>query len=137
MYIFISGIPFNYFLIFSLVDLYFTRITLSPPLIKSFCLLILIVHSIIPYWLWEASHLHTYYIRSPLLLILIYRYTWWLHTHIHTLYVIVMLQVWRAIFGGGVWALKLIVENFYLLVFFSHASMAFIIMFHPCIFILA
>ena len=87
MHIFLSGISFNSFPTFSSVDLYFAWITLSPPLIKSFCLLILIVHSIIPYWLWEASHLHTYYIRSPLLI--------W---HKHTLYAIVMLQVWRAIF---------------------------------------
>ena len=80
-------LPFNSFPIFSLVDLYFTWITLSPPLIKYFFLLILVVHSVISYWLSEASHLHTYNIReSPLLIF-----------H-HTLYAIFVLQVWRAIF---------------------------------------
>ena len=74
MHIFLGGIPLDFSLIFSLVEFYFTWIALSPTLIKYFCLLILIVHSIIPYWLWEASHLHIYYIRSPLLLILIYKY---------------------------------------------------------------
>ena len=121
MHIFPSGIPFNFFPIFSLVDLYFTRITLSPPLIKSFYLLILIVHSIIPYWLWEASHLHTWLYKEPSpshFDIQIY-----MVIAIHTLYAIVMLQVWRAIFGERVWILKLFVENFYLLVFSSHASM--------------
>ena len=87
MHIFLCGILFNFSPLFLLVEFYFTRITLSLPLIKYFCLLILIVHSIIPYWLWEASHLHAYYIReSPLLI------------SDHTLYAIVMLQVWRAIF---------------------------------------
>ena len=88
MHIFLSGIPFNSSPLFSLVEFCFTWITLSPPLIKSFCLLILIVHSIITYWLWKDSHLHIYYIReSPLLIF-----------HNDTLYAIVMLQVWRVIF---------------------------------------
>ena len=45
MHIFLSGIPFNSFHILSLVNLYFTRIILSPPLIKSFCLLIQVIQS--------------------------------------------------------------------------------------------
>ena len=51
-------------------------------------------------------------------------------------YAIVMVQVWRAIFER-VWILKLFVENFYLLVLFSHVSMASIMRFHPCIYILS
>ena len=50
-------------------------------------------------------------------------------------YAIVMFHVWRTIFEE-VRILKIFVENLYLLVFFSHVSMASIIRFHPYISIL-
>ena len=40
-----SGIPFSFPHLFSLVEFCLIRIILSPPLIKSYCLLILIIHS--------------------------------------------------------------------------------------------
>ena len=98
-------------------------------------------NSIIPCWLWESFHLHIFPYKgepSPHFDDPQFIHNWSIiHPQFIHYYAIVMLQVWRVIFEKGVWILKIFVENFYLLVFFSHASMASIMIFHPFICILA
>ena len=118
MHIFLSGTylyPLSTFFsttpLFSLVDLYFTWIIIPPPLIKSFS---------------SQSRFSN----------LLYKGETFPHFRDTHYYVIVMLQVWREIFEEEVLNTKAFVENFYLLVSFSLAPMAFIMGFYHCIFIL-
>ena len=110
MHIFLSGTYLSTFFsttpLFSLVDLYFTCIIISPPLIKSFS-----SQSRSSNFLYKGE-------PSP-------------HFRIHD-QAIVMLQDWRANFEGVLNA-KAFVENLYLLVSFSLSPMAFIMGFYHCI----
>ena len=114
MNIFLSGTYLSTFFsttpLFSLVDLYFTWIIISPPLIKPFSSQSRFFNLL---YKGEPSP----HFRHPLLC---YRYATGLESN----------------FEEGVLNTKAFVENFYLLVSFSLAPMAFIMRFYHCTFIL-